>query len=48
MAAKYLGVAPWDLYSRPLLWVEQAELQQRVDAAEQEWHERQSRAGQGS
>ena len=47
MAAKYLGVAPWDLYSRPLLWVEQAELQQRVDAAEQEWHDRQSQAGQG-
>ena len=47
MAAKYLGVAPWDLYLQPLLWVEQAELQQRVDAAEQQWHDRQNQSGPG-
>lgn len=31
-AAKYLGVAPWDLAAQPMVWVERAETAQAAEA----------------
>jgi len=41
-AAKYLGVAPWELLERPLFWQQKALLYERVDDHVQ--HELQRRA----
>lgn len=39
-AAKYLGVAPWDLAARPLTWVNMAEEAQAAEAHAQAIHEK--------
>lgn len=46
-AAKYLGVAPWDLAERPLTWVNMAEHAQDAEAHARATHEQQNRARQG-
>lgn len=39
-AAKYLGVAPWDLAGRPLTWVNMAEEAQDAEAHAAAVHEK--------
>lgn len=43
-AAQYLGVAPWDLFTQPTLWLDMAELNSEVDQAQQRWADMQARA----
>lgn len=43
-AARYLGVAPWDLASQPVSWLEMAEAARSAEAAaEKAEHEKQQR-----
>lgn len=46
-AAKYLGVAPWDLASQPHTWVNMAEAAQDAEAHAEAMHEQRRRRLQG-
>ena len=43
-AAKYLGVAPWDLLQQPLFWQQKALLAEKVESAVQDQLQQQAEA----